>query len=52
MLHAVEALFGLTWPMRIRRTLGLLGFFTALLHFLLYAVVDQGLALGTLVPTS
>jgi methionine sulfoxide reductase heme-binding subunit len=45
----LKLLFGLTWPMRIRRTLGLLGFFTALLHFLLYAVVDQGLALGTVV---
>jgi sulfoxide reductase heme-binding subunit YedZ len=32
--------------MRIRRTLGLLGFFTALSHFLLYVAVDQGFALS------
>jgi methionine sulfoxide reductase heme-binding subunit len=31
-----------TWPMRIRRTLGLLAFSTALLHFLLYLGPDQG----------
>jgi methionine sulfoxide reductase heme-binding subunit len=33
------------WPIRIRKTLGLLGFFHVCLHFLLYAVVDQSLAL-------
>lgn len=33
------------WPIRIRKTLGLLGFFYVCLHFLLYAVVDQALAL-------
>jgi methionine sulfoxide reductase heme-binding subunit len=33
---------GWTWPVRIRRTLGLLAFFTALLHFVLYLGPDQG----------
>lgn len=33
------------WPIRIRKTLGLLGFFYVCLHFLLYAVVDQSLSL-------
>ena len=33
---------GWTWPLRARRTLGLLAFFTALLHFLLYLGPDQG----------
>jgi len=33
---------GLTWPLRVRRTFGLLAFFTATLHFLLYLGPDQG----------
>lgn len=33
---------GWTWPLRVRRTLGLLAFFTALLHFVLYLGPDQG----------
>jgi methionine sulfoxide reductase heme-binding subunit len=33
---------GWTWPLRIRRTLGLLAFFTALLHFVMYLGPDQG----------
>lgn len=37
---------GWTWPLRARRTLGLLGFFSAVLHFLLYLGPDQGFALG------
>jgi sulfoxide reductase heme-binding subunit YedZ len=36
--------FKWTWPMRIRRTLGLMAFFTALLHFSVYLIVDQGLS--------
>jgi methionine sulfoxide reductase heme-binding subunit len=40
--------FEWTWPIRIRRMLGLFAFFYASLHFLLYAVVDQGLALGAI----
>ncbi|HYJ08202.1 MAG TPA: protein-methionine-sulfoxide reductase heme-binding subunit MsrQ [Polyangiaceae bacterium] len=37
---------GWTWPLRVRRTLGLLSFFTALLHFALYLGADQGFELG------
>ncbi|MEP7052396.1 MAG: protein-methionine-sulfoxide reductase heme-binding subunit MsrQ [Pseudomonadota bacterium] len=44
----LKIMFGWTWPLRIRRTLGLCGFFTVLLHFLVYLVLDQGLALGEL----
>lgn len=37
---------GWTWPLRVRRTLGLLAFFTVLLHFSLYLGPDQGFDLG------
>jgi sulfoxide reductase heme-binding subunit YedZ len=33
---------GWTWPLRVRRTLGLLAFFTVLLHFVVYLGPDQG----------
>ncbi len=36
------------WPIRIRKPLGLLGFFYVCMHFLLYAVVDQSLALAAI----
>ncbi|WNG30019.1 sulfoxide reductase heme-binding subunit YedZ [Cystobacter fuscus] len=39
---------GWTWPMRVRKLLGLLGFGYALLHFLVYVGVDQGLRVGAL----
>lgn len=39
----LKAIFGWTWPMRIRRMLGLLAFFYALLHVMTYTVLDQGL---------
>ncbi len=39
----LKAMFGWTWPMRIRRMLGLLAFFYALLHVMTYTVLDQGL---------
>lgn len=39
-------LLGWTWPMRIRRELGLFAFFYASLHALTYVVVDQGLDWG------
>ena len=42
-----KIVFGVVWPIRIRKTLGLLAFSTATLHFFLYAVVDQGLRLRT-----
>lgn len=35
-------LFGVSWPLRLRRMLGLLAFSYASLHFLVYAWVDQG----------
>jgi methionine sulfoxide reductase heme-binding subunit len=42
----LKALFGWNWPIRLRKTLGLLGFFSALAHFTTYLVLDQGLRLG------
>jgi len=45
----LKVVFGVTWPIRIRRSLGLLSFFHATLHFLLYFVIDQGLALSAVV---
>jgi sulfoxide reductase heme-binding subunit YedZ len=42
----LKIVFGWNWPLRIRRTLGLCGFFAALLHFAIYFGLDQGLALG------
>jgi len=44
----LKALLGWTWPMRIRRMLGLFAFSYASLHFLLYAVVDQGLSFSAI----
>jgi sulfoxide reductase heme-binding subunit YedZ len=40
----LKLVFAWTWPMRVRKLLGLLAFAYAALHFLTYAVVDQGLA--------
>ena len=37
-----------TWPVRVRKLLGLLAFAYGVLHFLTYAVADQGLALGAI----
>jgi sulfoxide reductase heme-binding subunit YedZ len=36
-----KIVFGVTWPIRIRRMLGLIAFFYATLHVLTYAAVDQ-----------
>jgi sulfoxide reductase heme-binding subunit YedZ len=44
----LRRLRGWTWPMRIRRALGLLAFFYAALHFLVYAVLDQGVDLDAI----
>ncbi|HYO55685.1 protein-methionine-sulfoxide reductase heme-binding subunit MsrQ [Archangium sp.] len=41
----LKVVAGWTWPLRLRKLLGLLGFAYASLHFLTYAVLDQGLAL-------
>ena len=37
-----------TWPMRVRRMLGLFAFFYGLLHFVTYVAVDQGLDLDAI----
>ena len=39
----LKAMVGWTWPMRLRRMLGLLAFFYAGLHVITYTVIDQGL---------
>ena len=44
----LKLLTGWTWPVRLRRMLGLLAFMYALLHFLTYSVLDQGLNLGVI----
>jgi methionine sulfoxide reductase heme-binding subunit len=49
MATPIRIVFSVNWPIRIRRQLGLLAFFYASLHVLLYAVVDQGLALTAIV---
>jgi methionine sulfoxide reductase heme-binding subunit len=37
----LRQLTGMSWPIRLRRMLGLLAFFYACLHFLTYLVLDQ-----------
>jgi sulfoxide reductase heme-binding subunit YedZ len=44
----LKAVLGWTWPMRLRRMLGLFAFCYASLHVSLYAVVDQGFRLGAI----
>ena len=39
----LKLLSGWTWPIKLRRMLGLFGFFYALLHLTTYAAIDQGL---------
>jgi sulfoxide reductase heme-binding subunit YedZ len=39
----LKTCLGWTWPMRMRRMLGLLAFFYALLHVVTYTALDQGL---------
>ena len=41
----LKTLFGWTWPLRIRRELGLLAFLYMALHVLTYVAIDQGLDL-------
>ena len=43
----LRLVFKWSWPARVRRTLGLLAFTYAAAHFLVYLVLDQGLAWGT-----
>jgi sulfoxide reductase heme-binding subunit YedZ len=45
----LRLVFRWTWPARVRRTLGLLAFTYVAAHFLVYAVLDQGLAWGAIV---
>jgi len=40
----LRLLFGVSWPLRVRRLLGLLAFFYATLHFSVYVWIDQGWA--------
>jgi len=40
----LKAICGWTWPMRLRRMLGLLAFFYAALHVTTYVAIDQSLA--------
>jgi sulfoxide reductase heme-binding subunit YedZ len=42
----LKAVTGWTWPIRVRKALGLIAFAYATLHFATYAVIDQGLDLG------
>ena len=39
----LKPVMGWTWPMRVRRMLGLLAFLYAMLHVFTYTVLDQGL---------
>jgi methionine sulfoxide reductase heme-binding subunit len=45
----LKLFFGWTWPLRLRRALGLLAFTYVTAHFLLYALIDQGAKLSELV---
>lgn len=44
----LKLLFGWTWPMRVRKMLGLFGFFYASLHLATYAGLDQVLNWGAI----
>ena len=45
----LRRLTGAAWLVRLRRMLGLFAFFYVILHFVSYAVIDQGLALKFIV---
>ena len=47
-LTPLKLVFGWTWPVRIRRWVGVMAFGYACLHLLTYAVLDQQLALGAI----
>jgi len=44
----LQTLTGAAWPLRLRKLLGLLGFFYISLHFLTYVVLDQGFKLSAI----
>ena len=43
-----QALFGWSWPIRVRKLLGNFCFFYACLHVLTYTVIDQGFEFGAI----
>lgn len=45
----LKLVFGWTWPLRIRKTLGLAGFYYILLHFLWYIGKDKSFHMGEIV---
>jgi sulfoxide reductase heme-binding subunit YedZ len=45
----LKIVFGITWAVRMRRMLGLLAFFYASLHVLLYVVIDQHLSFDAII---
>jgi sulfoxide reductase heme-binding subunit YedZ len=45
----LRGIFGWTWPLRLRRMLGLFAFFYAALHFTTYFAIDQGLKLSVVI---
>lgn len=45
----VRLAFGVTWPVRLRRMLGLLAFFYATMHVTVYATLDQNFDLAAIV---
>ncbi|MFO0756943.1 MAG: protein-methionine-sulfoxide reductase heme-binding subunit MsrQ [Byssovorax sp.] len=45
----LQLVLGAPWPIKLRKMLGLFGFFYACLHFLTYLVLDQGLAIRAVV---
>ena len=47
-LTPLRKLFGWTWPIRIRRTVGLFAFFYACLHFTTYVAIDQSFHLDAI----
>jgi methionine sulfoxide reductase heme-binding subunit len=44
----LQMISGWAWPLRLRKLLGLFAFFYALLHFIVYAAVDQGFDFKTI----
>jgi len=44
LMTPLRVLFGWTWPVRVRRMLGLFAFFFAALHLTTYVAIDQGFA--------
>jgi sulfoxide reductase heme-binding subunit YedZ len=45
----LKMLFGWTWPLRVRKMLGLLAFFYAFLHFLVYFIALKGADIAAIV---